>query len=206
MSTKLLEKCKSKLKWDITSYQWMAFIKNPQIINSGASVERREPSYTVGRNVNCYCYYREQYSLSCSVMSGSLWLLDCSPPGSSVHGIFQARILELLAIPYSRDLPDPEIEPTSLWSLALAFTTAPPGKPQRTVWMFLRKLKIELPPCNPSPGHISGHELPYDPAIPALHMIWKDTCTPVFTAALFAITKTWKQAKHPSAEEWMKMW
>ena len=29
-------------------------------------------------------------------------LMDCSPPGSSVHGIFQARILEWIAIPFSR--------------------------------------------------------------------------------------------------------
>ena len=36
--------------------------------------------------------------------------LDCSPPGSSVHGILQARILEWVAIPFSRDLPDPKIE------------------------------------------------------------------------------------------------
>ena len=32
---------------------------------------------------------------------------DCSPPGSSVHGILQARILEWVAMPSSRDLPDP---------------------------------------------------------------------------------------------------
>ena len=35
----------------------------------------------------------------------------------------------------------------------------------------------------------------------------KDTCTPVFTAALFTIAKTWKQPKCPSTEEWIKkMW
>ena len=33
--------------------------------------------------------------------------MDCSLPGSSVHGILQARILELVAIPFSRDLLDP---------------------------------------------------------------------------------------------------
>ena len=33
--------------------------------------------------------------------------IDCSPPGSSVHRILQARILEWVAIPISRDLPDP---------------------------------------------------------------------------------------------------
>ena len=39
--------------------------------------------------------------------------MDCSLPGSSVHGILQARILEWVAIPFSRDLPDPEITPMS---------------------------------------------------------------------------------------------
>ena len=33
--------------------------------------------------------------------------MDCSPPGSSVHGIFQARILEWVAIPFSREFPLP---------------------------------------------------------------------------------------------------
>ena len=39
--------------------------------------------------------------------------MDCSLPGSSVHGISQARILEWIAIFSSRDLPDPGIEPES---------------------------------------------------------------------------------------------
>ena len=40
-------------------------------------------------------------------------LMDYSPPGSSVLGIFQARILEWIAISYFKDLPDPGIEPKS---------------------------------------------------------------------------------------------
>ena len=40
-------------------------------------------------------------------------LKDCSLPGSSVHAVLQARILEWVAIPFSRDLPDLEIEPGS---------------------------------------------------------------------------------------------
>ena len=66
---------------------------------------------------------------------------------------------------------------------------------RRTVWRFLKKLKIELP---------------YDPAIPLLGIypektiIQKDTCTPVFTAALFTIARSWKQPKHPSTDEWIK--
>ena len=53
--------------------------------------------------------------------------MDCSPPGSFVHGILQAGILEWVAIPPSGDLPDPGIEPVSLMSPALAgwfFTTS----------------------------------------------------------------------------------
>ena len=68
----------------------------------------------------------------------------------------------------------------------------------RTVQRFLKKLKIE--PL-------------YDPAIPLLGkcpektIIQKDTCTPVFIAALFTIARTWKQPKCPSTEEWIKkMW
>ena len=41
-------------------------------------------------------------SISCSVLSGSLQLMDCSPSGSSVHGILQARIVEWVVIPSSR--------------------------------------------------------------------------------------------------------
>ena len=50
-----------------------------------------------------------------------------SPQGSSVHGILQARILEWVAMPSSRDPPDPAIEAASLMSPALAggfFTTS----------------------------------------------------------------------------------
>ena len=53
--------------------------------------------------------------------------MDCSLPGSSVHGILQERILEWVAVPSTREFPDPEIERVSLMSLALAdgfFTTS----------------------------------------------------------------------------------
>ena len=58
----------------------------------------------------------------------------------------------------------------------------------RTVWRFLKKLKIELP---------------YDPAIPLLDIypekttVQKESCTTIFIAALFAIARTWKQPKCP---------
>ena len=53
--------------------------------------------------------------------------MDYTLPDSSVHGIFQARILEWVTISCSRDLPDPGIELVSLASPALAgrvFTTS----------------------------------------------------------------------------------
>ena len=55
-------------------------------------------------------------------------------------------------------------------------------------------------------------ELPYDPTIPLLGIypektiIPKDTCTPVLTAAIYTIAKTWKQPKCSATEEWIKMW
>ena len=57
------------------------------------------------------------------------------------------------------------------------------------------------------------HILPCDPAIPPLGIypdktiIQKDTCTPMFIAALFTIAKIWKQPKCPCTDEWIKqMW
>ena len=65
----------------------------------------------------------------------------------------------------------------------------------KTVWRFLKKLGIKPP---------------YDPAIPLLGIypeetkIEKDTCIPLFIAALFTIARTWKQPRCPSTDEWIK--
>ena len=56
--------------------------------------------------------------------------MDYSPPGSSIHGILQARIVEWVAIPSPGDLPDPGIKP---WFPTLQADSLPletPGKPQ----------------------------------------------------------------------------
>ena len=80
---------------------------------------------------NTYCLLRARWlKPMCAVLS--LDPMDCSLPGSSVHGIFQARILEWIALFSSRDLPDLGIKPLSLASPALAggfFNTVPPGEP-----------------------------------------------------------------------------
>ena len=70
--------------------------------------------------------------LNHSVVSDSCDLMDCSPVGSSVHGIFQARILKWVGILPPRGLPNSGIEPASPASPAVAggfFTREPPGKP-----------------------------------------------------------------------------
>ena len=57
---------------------------------------------------------------------------DCSPPGSSVQGIFSQEYWSWLSFPTPGDLPDPGIKPACPVSPALAggfFTTEPPGKP-----------------------------------------------------------------------------
>ena len=68
----------------------------------------------------------------------------------------------------------------------------------KTVWRFLKKLGIK--PL-------------YDPAIPLLGIYpeetktEKETCVPLFTAALFTIARTWKQPRCPLTDEWMeKLW
>ena len=68
----------------------------------------------------------------------------------------------------------------------------------KTVWRFLKKLEIELP---------------YNPAIPLLGIhteetrTERDTCTLIFTVALFTIARTQKQPRCPSADKWIrKLW
>ena len=65
----------------------------------------------------------------------------------------------------------------------------------KMVWRFLEKL---------------GKKTPYDSAILLLDIypketkLEKDTCIPLFTAALFTIARTWKQPRCPSSAEWIK--
>ena len=65
----------------------------------------------------------------------------------------------------------------------------------KMVWRFLKKLGIKAP---------------YDPAIPLLGIypeetkIEKDTCIPMFIAALFTIARTWKPPRCPLIDEWIK--
>ena len=53
----------------------------------------------------------------------------CGPPGSSVHGILQARILKWVASPFPRYLPDSGIKNMSLALQADSLLSEPPGNP-----------------------------------------------------------------------------
>ena len=65
--------------------------------------------------------------------------LDCSPPGSSVHGVFQVRILEWVPFPPPRDLPTQRSNPHLLCLLPWeAGAQAPPGKPQIKQCQYLK--------------------------------------------------------------------
>ena len=59
--------------------------------------------------------------------------MDCSLSGSSIHGIFKARILEWVAISFSRGSSRPRIEPGSPALQADALPSEPPGKPKKNV-------------------------------------------------------------------------
>ena len=63
-----------------------------------------------------------------SVLSDSLWPMDYSPPDSSVHGILQARILELFAMPSSRGSSQPRDHTQAWYWQAGSWPLVPPGK------------------------------------------------------------------------------
>ena len=70
-----------------------------------------------------------------SEVAQSRWTLcdpmGCSLPGSSVHRILQARVPEWVATAFSRDLPDPGIEPASPAWQSDTLPSDPPGKPHK---------------------------------------------------------------------------
>ena len=80
-----------------------------------------------GKNTGVGCHFLLQVC-ACLVTKSCLTCdsMDCSPPGSSVQGIFQARILDWVAIAFSRGSSDLGIKPTSLTLADKFFTSEPP--------------------------------------------------------------------------------
>ena len=67
----------------------------------------------------------------------------------------------------------------------------------KTIRRFLKKLKVDLPY---NPAIVLFGIYPKDTKI----LIQRDTCTPMFTAALFTIAKLWKEPRCPLTDEWIK--
>ena len=87
--------------------------------------------------------------------------MDCSPPGSSIHGIFQGRMLEQVARYHVRESFRLRIEPTSFTYPALAdefFTIVPPGKPTLFIGDLYTDLVAKLGPTLYDP--IVAHQGP----------------------------------------------
>ena len=168
-------------------------------------------------------------SFSRSWLFVTLWTV-CSPPFCFLYGIFQAGILEWVAISFSRGSSRPRNQTGvsciaggffTNWAIREALIIAASKKSTnnkcwrgcgekgtllccwwewklvqplwRTVWHLLKKLELELP---------------YNPAILLLGIhteetrIERDTCIPMFIAALFTIARTWKQPRY-SLTRWI---
>ena len=106
------------------------------------------------------------------------------------------------------------LDPTLLWlwrrPAATALIRSLALEPPHAAGVALKKTKDKRQKKKKTKLKI---ELPFDPAIPLLGlypekiMTRKDTCTPMFIAALYTIAKIWKQPKCPLMEEWIKkMW
>ena len=65
------------------------------------------------------------------------------------------------------------------------------------VWRFLKKLGI---------NSLYDLAIPLQSIYPEETKVEKDTCIPLFTAALFAKARTWKQPRCPSTDEWKNKW
>ena len=112
------------------------------VLSDSVRPHRRQPTRlsspwdSPGKSTGVGCHFllqcvkvksESEAAQSCPTLSNPM---DCSPPGSSVHGIFQARVLEWGAIPSSRDLPHPGIKPGSSTLQVGSLPCKPPGKPK----------------------------------------------------------------------------
>ena len=99
----------------------------------------------------CMCVCVRVHTQLCTTLGKPL---GCGLPGSSVHEIVSARVLNGLPFPTSGDLPDPGIE---LASPALAiglFTTAPLGKPCLGVTYLVCSVRLRIGGLFPSTGFL----------------------------------------------------
>ena len=116
---------------------------------------------------------KKSKSVSHSVMSNSYDPMDYSPPGSSIHRILQARILEWVANPFSRGSSQPR-DRTHVSCMQILYYLNHQGSLILLQGIYPRKKKT---------------------------LISKDMCAPLFPAALLTITKIQKQPKFTSTDD-----
>ena len=149
--------------------------------------------------------------------------MDCSPPGSSVYGILQARILEWVAVPSSRGSSQPRDWTQSPTLQADSLSSEPPGKPKNTGTGSLCLLQGIFPSQESNWGLLHCRQILYQlsyqgsPRVKHMPIIYrshfslprvtrahehKKTCTHLFPAALPTVAQNWKPSKYPSTGEW----
>ena len=119
---------KQDIFWDIKvlkSYK-VCFLSITESVNkevTNMKIAGKPPTYLEAKFCYCCCLVAKSCPTLCNCT-------DCSPPGSFVHGILQARKLSRWPFPSPEDLPDPGIESVSPALAGKIFTSEPPGKPR----------------------------------------------------------------------------
>ena len=131
--------------------------------------------------------------------------LDCSPSGSSIHEVFQARILEWVAISYSRGSFQPR-DRTCIPCIAGGFLTSePPGKPLvKMDCCFCCSVAESCPTrCNPvecsTPGFPAIHR-PLEFAQTHVHCQW---CHPAISSSVTSFSSCFSISQHQGLFQWV---
>ena len=118
---------------NVSTILWLPQMSQNKVIPSLYSVVYRHTQWYAGKCLTTSSLKKKEAKICrhycCLFTQLCLALcdpMDCSRPGSSVHGILQARIVEWVAISFSRDLPDPGIKPMSPALQVYSLPSEPP--------------------------------------------------------------------------------
>ena len=114
--------------------------------------------------IHCFCCLVRKKNMEVWVtqLCPTLWdPMDCSPPGSSVHEILQARILEWVAISFSRGSSPPRMKPMSHALQADSLPLNHLGSPFLSIVVYIcqsQSLNSSYPPLPPTPPPLGIHK------------------------------------------------